>query len=428
MELLNKIIKFFSKLRIQILVLGIIGWGVALSIDRTYVEDYRNKSDEIFTNAKQFQMVRTKQENAAFIILSIFETGLFGLGIGFFVSLGFRVFKIKNTMLRKRMIWCWAAISYFCVTWWPHSTSHFLILTTGRSPIDNYITMETTFHWTLTFCSSTLAYFQYDLIQLMRDVAIMRKKMLSSGKEVDPLKQEWYKNYHYHSIVIGIIILAIAIPVAFHFDPLTPALERYQRFFYVTFHIVNSAVAAVGFAFAYAVTRTILLLPPSPGRKVSIISSIAITFLFIIQYIHPMVHVKTKLSMKNTIAIDYGFHVPIVLATGVLAFYQFRMMELATDDKSALSIAVRMRSDSKSASKGSSLKSADNASQSQSSNSNFSTSIQVDQLKSTTQPLDQSNNKNSIEMNELDTNAKDNINNSDNDSNNISIIIEKDYK
>ncbi|KAM9996789.1 hypothetical protein ACTFIZ_001722 [Dictyostelium cf. discoideum] len=424
MGLLKIILKFFSKLRIQILVLGLIGWGVALAIDRTLVEDYRNKSDDIFTNVNNYQMVRTKRENAAFIILSIFETGLFGLGIGFFVSLGFRVFKIKNKMLRKRMIWCWAAISYFCVTWWPHSTSHFLILTTGRSPIDNYITMETTFHWTLTFCSSTLAYFQYDLIQLMRDVAIMRKKMVSNGKEeVDPLKREWYRNYHYHSIVIAIVVLAIAIPIAFHFDPLTNKLERYQRFFYVTFHIVNSAVAAVGFAFAYAVTRTILLLPPSPGRKVSIISSIAITFLFIIQYIHPMVHVKTEPSMKNTIAIDFGFHVPIVFATGILAFYQFRLMELATDDKSALSIAVRMRSDSKSASKGSSLKTADNASQSQSSNS-FSTSIQIDQLKTKTPPttttIDESNNnnnnENSIEMKDLENNPKDN---------NISICIEK---
>ncbi|KAM9971347.1 hypothetical protein ACTFIW_011324 [Dictyostelium discoideum] len=421
MEFLKIIIKFFSRLRIQIIVLGLIAWAVAFSIDRTLVEDYRNKSDDIFTNENNFIMVRTKKESAAFIILSIFETGLFGLGIGFFVSLGFRVFKIKNKMLRKRMIWCWAAISYFCVTWWPHSTSHFLILTTGRSPIDNYITMETTFHWTLTFCSSTLAYFQYDLIQLMRDVAIMRKRMVANGKEeVDPLKQEWYKNYHYHSIVIAIIVLAIAIPVAFHFDPLTDKLERYQRFFYVTFHIVNSAVAAVGFAFAYAVTRTILLLPPSPGRKVSIISSLAITFLFIIQYIHPMVHVKTKPSMKNTVAIDFGFHVPIVLATGILAFYQFRMMELATDDKSSLSIAVRMRSDSKSASKGSSLKSADNGSQSQSSNS-FSTSIQIDHLKTKTHPqttstIDESNNNSSIEMKDLETNSKDN---------NISICIEK---
>ncbi|KAN0039877.1 hypothetical protein ACTA71_007114 [Dictyostelium dimigraforme] len=423
MELINKTIKFLSKLRIQILVLGLIGWGVALSIDRTYVEEYRNKSDEIFTNAQKLDMVRTKGENAAFIILSIFETGLFGVGIGFFVALGFRVFKIKNSMLKKRMIWCWAAISYFCVTWWPHSTTHFLILTTGHSPIDNYITMETTFHWTLTFCSSTLAYFQYDLIQLMRDVAIMRKRMVSNGKEVDPLKQEWYKNYHYHSILIAIIILAIAVPIAFHFDPLTPALKRYQKFFYVTFHIVNSAVVSIGFAFAYAVTRTILLLPPSAGRKVSIISSIAITFLFIIQYIHPMVHVKTNLSMKNTIAIDYGFHVPIVLATGILAFYQFRMMELATDEKSSLSIAVRMRSDSKST-KGSSLKSADNASQSQSSNS-FSTSIQIDQFK-TIPPTDESS-KNSNEMNDLENYNNTNDNNLAQE-NNVSICIENDLK
>ncbi|KAK5584828.1 hypothetical protein RB653_006445 [Dictyostelium firmibasis] len=362
--------KQLSKLRVQIVLLSLVGWAVALSIDRTYVEEYRDESDRIFssiTPEPKLDMVRTKNQNAALIILSIFETCLFGLGLGFLVAVGFRVFKIKNSMLRKRMIWCWAVISFFMMEWWPHSTTHFLILTTGNNPVENYITMEATFHWTITACSVILGYFQYDLIKLMYEVAMMRAKM-KEGREVDPLKQEWYKNFYYHGIGIGIIVFAICVPVAFHYQPLTPELVTYQRFFYVTFHLVNSAVVALGFTFAYVALRTILLLPPSPGKKVSIISSIAITFLFVIQYPHPFVHTNNPLTMNNTVAIDFGVHIPIVFATGILAFYQFRMLELATDEKSSLSVAAQMRrksnsgSGSQNASNVGSVKSAENAS------------------------------------------------------------------
>ncbi|KAN0031161.1 hypothetical protein ACTA71_010242 [Dictyostelium dimigraforme] len=359
---------WLKNLRVQIGLLTLVGWAIALSVDRTYVESYRNESDQIFTSRGMPEMVRTRGQNAALIILSIFETGLFGIGLAFFVAVGFRVFKIKNSMLRKRMIWCWATISFFLVSWWPHSTTHFLILTTGHDPLKDYITMETTFHWTITFCSVVLGYFQYDLIKLMYEVAMMRSKM-KEGREVDPLKQEWYKNFNYHGFLIGIIFMAIAVPIAFHYQPLEESYERYQKFFFVTFHLVNSAVLAIGFTFAYIAIRTILLLPPSPGKKVSIFSSIAIAFLFIIQYPHPFFHVNPQpAKMINTVAIDFGVHIPIVLATGILAFYQFRMLELATDEKSSLSVAAQMRRKSNSggassqgaSNGGSSMKTAEN--------------------------------------------------------------------
>ncbi|EGC29858.1 hypothetical protein DICPUDRAFT_42283 [Dictyostelium purpureum] len=343
----GSIIKLLSNLRIQIVLLALAGWALALSIDRTYVEDFRDKSDAFFKDTVPV-MVRTKNQNAALIILSIFETLLFGLGVGFFVAVGFRVFKIKNSMLRKRMIWCWATISFFMIEWWPHSTSHFLINQNfdPQTKIKNYIVMETTFHWTITFCSATLGYFQYDLIKLMYEVAMMRLKM-KEGREVDPLKQEWWKNYYYHAAIIACIFFAPAMVVCFHYEPVTIYqgidLLAWQKFFFVTFHIVNSAVLSVGVGFAYVAIRTIRLLPPSPGKRVSVISSIAITFLFIIQYPHPFVHNHTQLNMYNVIAVDFGVHIPIVIATGVLAFYQFRMLELATDEKSSLSVAAQMR-------------------------------------------------------------------------------------
>ncbi|KAM9998392.1 hypothetical protein ACTFIY_008036 [Dictyostelium cf. discoideum] len=389
---------WLKNLRVQIALLTLVGWAIALSVDRTYVESYRNESDQIFRNQGMMQMVRNRGQNAALIILSIFETCLFGVGLAFFVAVGFRVFKIKNSMLRKRMIWCWCTISFFCMEWWPHSTTHFLILTTGHDPLRDYITMETTFHWTITFCSVVLGYFQYDLIKLMYEVAMMRLKM-KEGREVDPLKQEWYKNFNYHGLVIGVIFFAIAVPVAFHYQPLEPNYLAYQKFFFVTFHLVNSAVLALGFTFAYIALRTILLLPPSPGKKVSIFSSIAITFLFVIQYPHPFFHTNTELKMNNTVAIDFGVHIPIVLATGILAFYQFRMLELATDEKSSLSVAAQMRR--KSNSGGASSQGASNGGSSMKSAENNSGSFGASSIEESTSKNSSATDNHPIEMKKI---------------------------
>ncbi|KAF2076014.1 hypothetical protein CYY_002674 [Polysphondylium violaceum] len=335
-------LKWITNLRVQILVLTLVGWGIGMAIDRTEVNKYRMRADDIFTAAGNMGMVRTDGHKAALIILSIIETLLFGLGVGFFIAVGFRVFKIQNKMLRKRMIWCWACISFFMCSWWPHSTSHSLIFLSSADPIDNYIAMELSFHWTIMFCSLTLAYFQYDLISLMYEVAMMRLKM-KENREVDPLKKQWYHNFKIHALVIIAIMWGVCMAIFFHFDPLDKTMKTYQIFFYVTFKIVDSVVCAIGFGFAYVAVRTIVPLPSNAGKKVSIISSCCITFLFLIQYPHPMVHTKLPATMTNVVAVDYGIHIPIIIATAVLAFYQFRMLELATDAKSSLSVAAQMR-------------------------------------------------------------------------------------
>ncbi|KYQ90110.1 hypothetical protein DLAC_08694 [Tieghemostelium lacteum] len=336
-------LKYLKNLRVQIGLLTIVGWAVGMAIDRTYVNKYRVRADGIFANIPPLNpLVRDEGDKAALIILSIIETLLFGLGIGFFIAVGFRVFQIKNKMLKKRMIWCWACISYFMVSWWPHSTAHSLIMVSAADPTDNYIAIEIAFHWTIMFCSLTLAYFQYDLILLMYEVAMMRLKM-KEGREVDPLKKEWYRNFKYHSLIVLAIMFAVGMIVAFHYDPISDSMRKYQIFFYITFKIIDSVILGCGFAFLYIIVWIITPLPNNNGKRVSIISSACIFFLFLIQFPHPLIHNKSPASMKNVIAIDYGVHIPIIIATTVLAFYQFRMLELATDAKSSLSVAAQMR-------------------------------------------------------------------------------------
>ncbi|EAL62691.1 hypothetical protein DDB_G0289519 [Dictyostelium discoideum AX4] len=328
-------------LRTQIIILTLIGWGVAMSIDRTVVDDYRVKSDNLNRDNLP-EMVRNHSDKVALSILSVFETLLFGLGIGFFVAVGLKVFKIRNQQLRKRMIWCWGCISFFMVSWWPHSTSHALILTSKGDIYDNLIAIEVSFHWTILFCSLTLSYFQYDLILLMFEVAMMKKKM-ETRKECNPLKMDWKYNFKYHGILLLCVFFGVGMVFMFHYDPLKPEYKRYQKFFYVTFKMVDSIILGCGFAFSYIAVRIISLLPPSNGKKVAIISSLCIAALFFIGYGHPMAHTHSPYSMESTVIIDYTIHLPIIILTTVLAFYQFRMLELSTDSSSSICMAAKLR-------------------------------------------------------------------------------------
>ncbi|KAN0024163.1 hypothetical protein ACTFIV_008563 [Dictyostelium citrinum] len=330
-----------KSLRTQIIILTLIGWGVAMSIDRTVVDDYRIKSDNLNRDNLP-EMVRNQSDKVALSILSVFETLLFGLGIGFFVAVGLKVFKIRNQQLRKRMIWCWGCISFFMVSWWPHSTSHALILTSKGDIYDNLIAIEVSFHWTILFCSLTLSYFQYDLILLMFEVAMMKKKM-ETRKECNPLKMDWKYNFKYHGILLLCIFFGVGMVFMFHYDPLKPEYKRYQKFFFVTFKMVDSIILGCGFAFSYIAARIISLLPPSNGKKVAIISSLCIAALFFIGYGHPMAHTHSPYSMESTVIIDYTVHLPIIILTTVLAFYQFRMLELSTDSSSSICMAAKLR-------------------------------------------------------------------------------------
>ncbi|KAK5579307.1 hypothetical protein RB653_008988 [Dictyostelium firmibasis] len=330
-----------KSLRTQIIILTLIGWGVAMSIDRTVVDDYRVKSDNLNRDLLP-EMVRDQSHKVALSILSVFETLLFGLGIGFFVAVGLKVFKIRNQQLRKRMIWCWGCISFFMVSWWPHSTSHALILTSKGDIYDNLIAIEVSFHWTILFCSLTLSYFQYDLILLMFEVAMMKKKM-ETRKECNPLKMDWKYNFKYHAIILLCVFFGVGMVFMFYYDPLKPEYKRYQKFFFVTFKMVDSIILGCGFAFSYIATRIISLLPPSNGKKVAVISSICIAALFFIGYGHPMAHTHSPYSMESTVIIDYTIHLPIIILTTVLAFYQFRMLELSTDSSSSICMAAKLR-------------------------------------------------------------------------------------
>ncbi|KYQ90753.1 hypothetical protein DLAC_09391 [Tieghemostelium lacteum] len=342
--------KVFLNLRFQIVVLTIIGWAIAMSIDRTLVDKYRVRADAIYADIPHLnELVRSTGDKVALILLSVFETGLFGLGIGFFIAVGMKVFNIKNKNLRRRMIRCWACISFFMVAWWPHSTSHSLVMVSDGDPVDNTIAIECSFHWTIMVCSLTLSYFQYDLIMLMFEVAMMKRK-LKERKEVNPLKMEWYRNFKYHALVIVALFFSAGMIIMFHYEPLSSSYHTYQNVFLVTFKIVDSTVMAFGMGFAYIAIRVVILLEfnnkgYSIGnfKKVLIVSSFCIWFLFVIQYAHPMVHGHTPVAMKSTISIDFGIHIPMIIATSVLAYYQFKLLELATDSRSAISIAMRIK-------------------------------------------------------------------------------------
>ncbi|EGC36312.1 hypothetical protein DICPUDRAFT_151263 [Dictyostelium purpureum] len=335
-----------KSLRAQIFILTLIGWAVALSIDRTIVNDYRIDADNKYSNEDDFlahqDLIRSRSDKIALTILAVFETLLFGLGIGFFVAVGFRVFKIRNNMLRKRMIWCWGCISFFMISWWPHSTSHSLVLSSSGNHYDNYIAIEVSFHWTILFCSLTLSFFQYDLILLMFEVAMMKKKM-ETRKECNPLKMDWKYNFKYHALVFLFLFFSGGLVIMFVFDELKSDMEPYQKFFFITFKLVDSIILGCAAAFTYIASRIIYLLPPSNGKKVAIISSFCIAFLFFVGYGHPLAHTHSPSTMKTTVIIDYTIHLPIIITTGILAFYQFRMLELSTDTSSSLCMAAKLR-------------------------------------------------------------------------------------
>ncbi|EFA80928.1 hypothetical protein PPL_06163 [Heterostelium album PN500] len=340
--------EYLVSLRFQLAIFTLVGFAVSESINVTYVESFKNKADETYSKIPGLNgMSRDKANKIEQYVLGVFDTLLFGFGISFLIAAGTRVFEIKNKLLKKRMIGSWIAISFFCISWWPHSTAHNLIMLSSKDPTDNFIIMEVCFHWTLMACACFLSYFQYDLMKLMYEVVMMRKKM-ASGKDSNPLYGSFKKNINVHGFLISLVLFAVCMVLMFILNPIDKNLKTYQKFFHITFHIVDSALSSLGFGFAYIMIRIITHLPSNKGRTVAIVSTVCIWFNFMIQVPHPLVHLKAPLTMDSLLIIDYCVHIPIMVTTGILAFYQFRMLELATDKKSTLAIATRMRKGSKS--------------------------------------------------------------------------------
>ncbi|GAM28612.1 hypothetical protein SAMD00019534_117880, partial [Acytostelium subglobosum LB1] len=341
--------KYILNLRYQLAFLTLIGWAVALAINFTVVERYREKADVFYIHHFNNSIIQSNINSIISIFLAIIETFIFGVGVAFFLGVGPRVFWIKNKLLKKRMIGCWVAIFFFCISWWPHSTAHSLIKTSSLDTRNSEIIMEVCFHWPLMVCSIILGYFQFDLIMLMYEVAIMRKKM-SNGTE-DPLRTEnWYspKNYKLHSAILGLATFIVCMTCLFYYMPITSDMAGYVKFFNITFHTVDSFITAVGMAWGYLMVRVIYYLPNNKGRNVAIVSSICICFNFLIQTPHPVIHYLKRGTMTNLMIIDFTVHVPIIITTCIMAMYQYRMLELATDGKSSLSIATKMRNGNKS--------------------------------------------------------------------------------
>eukprot|EP01113_Clastostelium_recurvatum_P011505 TRINITY_DN1586_c0_g1_i2.p1 TRINITY_DN1586_c0_g1~~TRINITY_DN1586_c0_g1_i2.p1 ORF type:complete len:563 (+),score=119.30 TRINITY_DN1586_c0_g1_i2:117-1691(+) len=298
---------------------------------------------------------KTETMKQAMFVMYIFASICSAVGVGFCVVYGVMLRKIRNSILRHRATAIWLSISYFFISWYPHSELHELY--SGGDSYNLQIITELVFHWPMALCGAVLSYYQYDLLLLLYESIILRQQFATWEMKN---KLPWYKNFKIQAAIAFIMGWAFFLAVQYGLRPIPtgqdPGLagwskglwstcwpKPWQQAFLYSFWIVDPFVGGVGCGFIFVSWRILRELPPSRQRNISVISSICIFYCLTLAGFHSFVHAYVPPCPVNVIVIDYVIHLSFIAAVCVLGYFQFKILELSLNPTSLLAVATNMR-------------------------------------------------------------------------------------
>eukprot|EP01111_Echinosteliopsis_oligospora_P010397 TRINITY_DN3224_c0_g1_i2.p1 TRINITY_DN3224_c0_g1~~TRINITY_DN3224_c0_g1_i2.p1 ORF type:complete len:373 (+),score=75.15 TRINITY_DN3224_c0_g1_i2:131-1249(+) len=268
---------------------------------------------------------------------AVLESFFFGLGVAFLFIYGYALFKLERSPLKTRCIAIWTAMTYFFLSWYPHGIIHQFLRPTDPK---NYVVLEMGFHWPGCAASLVLCFYQFDVLLISYSMAKM-KKQLRGWTDADELIPPFYADFRYQAVALGLVGTAGWLIFSIFVNPAPPFGPSWLKGIWAVIWCVDSVAAGSSFSFAWAAYNIIPRLPNLLTRRIATICTVCIVWITIIIVPHPVSHIRATPTVSHVLALEFCWHGSMFIATGILAFYQYRFLDLAASGRLGMMMSMR---------------------------------------------------------------------------------------